>query len=198
MDHVTRIPQTQQMVPTSLTQVFLDFLSSDSLQTIRSELAALRTLAVEYRNGIESRHVANLRKVADGIVSEAQDRYEMEDYEMEDLKKIITEHLATVFGVSGSLSAKDATVMLNILTGVVKAEREAKKIMEEQTLRIEWSSEIVEMLKKFLELIVFPDIEPEKRVIMATKAVQFFSGSRSGLAGGQQIVSLGRRLEEAI
>lgn len=88
--------------------------------------------------------------------------------------------------------------MLNILTGVVKAEREAKKIMEEQTLRIEWSSEIVEMLKKFLELIVFPDIEPEKRVIMATKAVQFFSGSRSGLAGGQQIVSLGRRLEEAI
>lgn len=159
------------------------------------ELAAARTLLVEFRGSIDA-HSADLVHgflqtvqayvykrtipVIDQLFRVPEESRGEDPRSHRVAKEILKDFpldLATIyedfFGEISHLTPEQARTMAQLLQNVAKLAESFKKMVDGATLHVNYDQQVVEMVGKFLTMVVFPYCTTEQRDIIGEQALKF-------------------------
>lgn len=165
------------------------------------ELAAARTLLVEFREAIEAQSEAKVQlfckgvggAVADSarnIVGHALGVPEEDRHEHEGLAKLslalaksvrhdILAMYEEVFGEVSRITPEQARVMAGLLKNVGDLAEKFKKISEGVSLKVNYDGQVLEMMARFLAMVILPYCSMEQKAIMGVQAEKFLPSAAS-------------------
>lgn len=159
------------------------------------ELAASRTLLIEFRESIEAQSEAKvglfcrgvggaIRSTVMNVVGHALG-VPAEDRETHDglskLSKAISEGIKDdvfylyeeVFGPVSRITPEQARVMAGLIKNVGDLAEKFKKISEGVALPVHYDQQVIEMMTKFLVMVVLPYCSMEQKAMIGEQAMKF-------------------------
>ena len=159
------------------------------------ELAASRTLLIEFRESIEAQSQEKVNMFCRGVGHATRDTVlnvvghalgvASEDRASHDglnkLAKAIAEGIREdviclyeeVFGAVSRITPEQARVMAGLIKNVGDLAEKFKKISEGVALPVHYDQQVIEMMTKFLVMVVLPYCSMEQKAIIGEQAMKF-------------------------
>lgn len=164
-----------------------EFASRPDPFNLQGEMAQLRTLLVETREGLEDSTIA--KQLEFGQVVEAMCLAQLTDVEEWDeeearplaakLADIASEALGAVFGTRVRMTPKDAVDIAKVVESLSKVSERYKKMADGVVLNIKYDNELSEMMSRFVVHVIMRYIPVSKRDAVAAAARAFLPTSQS-------------------
>jgi len=171
---------------------FDSFVSDPEILGLSGEIAILRTAMIEFRESLDNRHVNNVNNFIKGVVKDLEEEWEMDKQEYGVLRKAMLSNFCKVFGQTSFINARDVSVIAKLADTTGKLVEKAKKIEDGITVDLDWKGNMVEILQKFVQIVVCPVVkDPISIATICHRAREFFnlaSSKVNSLKPGEEVV----------
>lgn len=169
-----------------------EFLSQRDPGRVEAEMAAMRTLAVEFRQSMEDAGAEKAGRFFTDVdmgweiaFRTIEMQHDLDRETLNDIRRValetLTERFAHHYPIQSRISAKDAETMSKLLKNIVDCAEKYRKIFDNMTVKMDWDQTMIEMMRRFFQLIL-PHIAPAERPFAAEKVVKFLPRAITGLA----------------
>lgn len=173
---------------------FDQFVADPEILGLSGEIAVLRSAMVEFRESLDNRHVNNVNNFIKGIIKDLDDddNWEMDGAEYSTLRKAILSNFCKTFGQNSFINARDVSVIAKLADITGKLVERAKKIEDGITVDLDWKGNMIEILQKFIQLVVCPVVKDRNMIAMIChRGREFFnlaSSKVNALNPGDELV----------
>lgn len=179
---------------------YKEFLERPDPFGLSDELAASRTLLVEFRDAVEANSQEKVEEFCEGvksaiaanvfdIVGHAMGIPEEDRREHKGLNKLaramagamrqdIWYLYARVFGPASRITPEQARTMAALLKLVGDTAEKYKKMVEGASVRVIYDKEAIDMMTRFLSICVLPYCSTEQKAIIGDQALRFLPSAQ--------------------
>lgn len=152
-------------------QTYETHVTDPNIIDLRREIAHIRTLAYEFRASLEAGTLQQREAFFSTFKKTIEGTYD--DLQVEDIMESLSLSYDFVFAPTLRMSAKEAEAMVKIHKTAADIVEKYKKVTENTSVKLEWSSKLENALTQFA-LVVIPYVAEELRPKLKEELAQRF------------------------